>query len=94
MPSLSKAGWVTIDSFFGMILFTMHSTNYKNWKDRLMIVMERDNCSMVMFEETGEHQFPLYRTNKLTPINDLYHEFLRETKREVFDLLEMFYTII
>lgn len=86
---IDKGGRVSI-SALNRVMITPYSSNYKNYKDKLVRVHGIWEPSMVIYEKTNDYRFPLYRISYHVSINEFNYDKLNETKKDVVDFLREF----
>jgi hypothetical protein len=69
-------------------LFSLYSSNYKNYKDTFVRVRGADGVQNVMYSSEGEPRFPFYGTSNPRLIKGAIYESLSEFERDTVAYLE------
>lgn len=70
----SNGDLVTLGAILGRVLLSPHSNNYKNKKDKFMIVIRQNDLFMVMFDDNDGDRFLFDWTENLMVINRFNYE--------------------
>jgi hypothetical protein len=88
IKSLSPNSVVSLSAQPNRGLFSLYSSNYKNYKDTFVRVRGADGVQNVMYSSEGEPRFPFYGTSNPRLIKGAIYESLSEFERDTVAYLE------